>query len=188
MQMSLFTRGRPTVLTRLFPIAMVMALTACASKNPLIDKPASPPAQPVQTKPAATADTTQNIPAPTGTKRWLGIFSPYKLDIQQGNFVSQEMAAQLKEGMTKEQVRFLLGVPLLTDMFHSDRWDYLFRLQKADGQLTTNRLTIQFKENRVTRFESTQLPGEVEYISHISGTKPPAEQPKTAPDAKPATK
>ena len=131
-----------------------------------------------------------NTPAPSRTQRWLGIFTPYKQDIQQGNFISHEMAAQIKEGQTKEQVRFLLGVPLLTDMFHEGRWDYLFRLQKANGQITTNRLTIFFKDNRVVRFESTQLPGELEYISHISGTPPapPKEAPKTAPEAKPETK
>lgn len=118
------------------------------------------------------------------------MFSPYKLDIQQGNFISQEMAAKLKEGMTKEQVRFLLGVPLLTDMFHDGRWDYLFRLQKANGLLSTNRLTVFFKDNRVTRFESTKLPGEVEYISHISGSPPqPAkETPQAKPESKPETK
>ena len=116
----------------------------------------------------------------------MGIFSPYKLDIQQGNFISQEMASRLKEGMTKEQVRFILGVPLLTDMFHDGRWDYLFRLQKAKGELTTNRLTVFFKNNRVIRYESTSLPGEVEYISHISGS-PPAPV-KEAPKATPETK
>lgn len=119
----------------------------------------------------------------------MGIFSPYKLDIQQGNFVSQEMAAKLKEGMTKEQVRFLLGVPLLTDMFHDGRWDYLFRLQKASGELSTNRLTVFFKDGRVARFESTSLPGEVEYISNITGSAPPTnkEKPKT-PETKPEPK
>ena len=141
--------------------------------------------------PAALASiATTPSPPPSFTKRWLGIFSPYKIDIQQGNFISQEMASQLKEGLTKEQVRFLLGVPLLTDMFHAGRWDYLFRLQKANGQITANRLTIYFKDNRVTHFESTQLPDEAAYISHISGTPPtPAkEAPKPTPETKPATK
>ena len=52
------------------------------------------------------------------------MFSPYRPDIQQGNFVSQEMLAQLKVGQTREQVLFILGTPLLTDIFHADRWDY----------------------------------------------------------------
>ena len=52
--------------------------------------------------------------------------TPYRMEIQQGNFVTQEMVAQLKPGMTKEQVRFALGTPLLTDIFHADRWDYVY--------------------------------------------------------------
>jgi len=149
-----------------------------------------------QAAPPAASSTivTQSVPEPTRTSRWLGIFFPYKIDIQQGNFISQEMASKLKEGMTKEQVRFLLGAPLLTDMFHEGRWDYLFRLQKGKGELTTNRISVYFKDNRVIRFESTALPGEVEYISHISGSPPapvkelPKETPKAAPEAKPEFK
>ena len=52
--------------------------------------------------------------------------TPYRIDIQQGNFVSQDMVAQLKPGMSKEQVRLALGTPLLTDIFHADRWDYVY--------------------------------------------------------------
>lgn len=208
MPMSIISsRPLPLMTGVLFLVAAI--LSGCASKNPLMSEPAAKPtvatpaatdapakaapAAPVaqEAKPVAGASAAAlNTPAPSRTQRWLGIFTPYKQDIQQGNFISHEMAAQIKEGLSKEQVRFLLGVPLLTDMFHEGRWDYLFRLQKANGQITTNRLTIFFKDNRVVRFESTQLPGEVEYISHISGTPPapPKEAPKTAPEAKPETK
>lgn len=102
------------------------------------------------------------------------------------------MLSQLRQGMTKEQVRFVLGMPLLTDMFHANRWDYLFRLQKANGQITTNRVTVFFQDNRVLRFENTSLPNEAEYISHISGAPtPPAKVPSPAAPAdktKPETK
>ena len=64
--------------------------------------------------------------------------TPYKLDIQQGNVVTQDMVAKLKPGMTKSQVRFVLGTPLITDAFHADRWDYVYRYQKA-GTLTEER-------------------------------------------------
>lgn len=176
---------------------------ALAASAPAAEKPAATqatasiapsaattPVAPEQATPAPAVLATQSAPAPSGTKRWLGIFSPYKIDIQQGNFISQEMASKLKEGMTKEQVRFLLGAPLLTDMFHDGRWDYLFRLQKGKGELTKNRLTVYFKDNRVIRFESTKLPGEVEYISHISGAPPPPakETPKAMPEAKPESR
>ena len=52
--------------------------------------------------------------------------SPYRIDIQQGNYISQDMVGQLKPGMSKEQVRLTLGTPLLTDIFHADHWDYVY--------------------------------------------------------------
>ena len=105
---------------------------------------------------------------PTGFKKWLSIFTPYKLNIQQGNFVSSEMLSRVQYGMTKEQVRFVLGTPLLMDMFHANRWDYLFRLQKPNGATTTNRVTIFFSGNLVDRIVSDKLPNEKEYLMHIT--------------------
>src|SRR3990170_4201353 len=60
-----------------------------------------------------------------------GCVSPYKIDVQQGNVVSQEMLEKLKPGMTKSQVRFALGTPLIADSFHPDRWDYFYSLKKG---------------------------------------------------------
>ena len=56
----------------------------------------------------------------------------YKIDIQQGNVLTQEMVSQLKPGLTKDQVRFILGTPVLMDMFHANRWDYVYRLRKGN--------------------------------------------------------
>jgi len=56
--------------------------------------------------------------------------TPYRMVIQQGNFISQEMVSQLKPGMSKEQVRYVLGTPLVTDIFHADRWDYIFTIAR----------------------------------------------------------
>ncbi|MCE9639672.1 MAG: outer membrane protein assembly factor BamE, partial [Betaproteobacteria bacterium] len=58
------------------------------------------------------------------------MISPYKIDIQQGNVVTQEMVDKLKAGQTRSQVRFVLGSPLVADMFHDDRWDYIYLLQR----------------------------------------------------------
>jgi outer membrane protein assembly factor BamE (lipoprotein component of BamABCDE complex) len=76
------------------------------------------------------------------------VFSPYRPDIQQGNFVSQEMLNQLKVGQTRDQVKFILGTPLLTDMFHADRWDYPFYLARGNGELTTSRVTVYLQGQR----------------------------------------
>ncbi|WP_082493898.1 outer membrane protein assembly factor BamE [Massilia sp. Leaf139] len=113
----------------------------------------------------AGAQTTQG----TKLQKFLWIFSPYRPDIQQGNFVSQEMLNQLKVGQTREQVRFLLGTPLLTDMFHANRWDYPFYLARGNGELTTSRVTVFFKDDVVERFEGGNLPTEREYIDRIAG-------------------
>ncbi|RJX33070.1 MAG: outer membrane protein assembly factor BamE [Oxalobacter sp.] len=149
-------------------IAVATALSACSS---------TPEPQVETISPSGAVMDSKNTPPPA-PKRWFGIFTPYKIDIQQGNFVSQEMASKLREGMTKEQVRFLLGAPLLNDMFHAERWDYIFRLLKGDGTLTANRLTVFFSDNRLARFESTPLPNEAEYLLHMSGKTPKQEKDK----------
>ncbi|GGX03723.1 MULTISPECIES: outer membrane protein assembly factor BamE [Undibacterium] len=110
------------------------------------------------------------IVKPTGVEKLFGFISPYRISIQQGNFVSQEMVSQLKEGMTREQVRFLLGTALLTDMFHEDRWDYPFRMLKPNGEVISSRLAIFFKDNTVARFEGGNLPTEKEYLAHITSS------------------
>ena len=72
-------------------------------------------------------------------------FKPYRIDIQQGNVVTAEQYAQLKVGMTREQVRFVLGTPLLTDVFHDSRWDYLYRMDKgATREVSSRGLSIHF--------------------------------------------
>lgn len=79
--------------------------------------------------------------------------TPYKIDIQQGNVVTQDMVAKLKPGMTKAQVRFVLGTPLITDAFHANRWDYVYRYQKA-GKLTEERkLALFFDQELLQRVE-----------------------------------
>lgn len=73
------------------------------------------------------------------------IVSEYRIDVQQGNVLTQDMVAQLRPGLTREQVRFILGSPILIDMFHADRWDYLYRLQKGrTNEIETRRFTVFF--------------------------------------------
>lgn len=124
--------------------------------------------------PAAMAGTAAAAEATSGVqtvkpKRFLGFLRPYRPDVQQGNFVSREMVAQLKPGMTQDQVVFLLGTPLLTDIFHADRWDYAFRLQKGNGEITTSRVTVYFKDKLVSHFEGGgDLPTEADYLARIA--------------------
>jgi outer membrane protein assembly factor BamE len=87
-----------------------------------------------------------------GVPRIPGI-TPYKPEIQQGNYISQDLVAQIKPGMTREQVRFLLGTPLLTDIFHADRWDYIYWREATDGKREQRRVALFFADNKVTRME-----------------------------------
>ena len=79
------------------------------------------------------------------------ILTPYRIDVRQGNFVTQDMVAQLKPGLSREQVRFILGSPLLADMFHADRWDYVYRFQPGRGEVQQRSLAVFFKDNKLTR-------------------------------------
>jgi outer membrane protein assembly factor BamE len=83
-----------------------------------------------------------------------GWFSPYRMEIQQGNFVSQEAVSQLRPGMTREQVRFVLGTPLVADPFRTNRWDYVYRrqLENSSGS-ESRRLTVFFENDVVARVE-----------------------------------
>lgn len=68
----------------------------------------------------------------------------YKIDIQQGNVVTQDMIDQLKPGMTRKQVRFIMGNPLITDTFHASRWDYLYSIQPGGRQRYQERVSLVF--------------------------------------------
>lgn len=108
----------------------------------------------------------------------------YKIDIQQGVVVTQEMADQLKPGMTTDQVKFVLGTPILTDPFHANRWDYPFRFQPGRGRIEERRFTVYFENNRLTHFDGDKLPTEEEFAAsrNFATTKiakaPPLGSPK----------
>ncbi len=155
-------------------LACTLLLSGCASwrNQTRPAAPASTDATAVAAdadKAAALANAGAQTTQVSKLQKFLWVFSPYRPDIQQGNFVSQEMLAQLKPGQTRDQVRFLLGSPMIADMFHADRWDFPFYLARGDGELTTSRVTVYFKDNVVERFDGGNLPTEREYIDRIAG-------------------
>ena len=80
--------------------------------------------------------------------------TPHRMEIQQGNFITQEMVVQLKPGMTRDQVRFALGTPLVSDLFHGDRWDYIFVRQRANSpEVERRRISVFFEADKLTRIE-----------------------------------
>ncbi|MDP1651182.1 MAG: outer membrane protein assembly factor BamE [Rhodocyclaceae bacterium] len=77
--------------------------------------------------------------------------SPYRIDVRQGNYVTQDMIARLKPGMSRDQVRFALGTPLVADMFHADRWDYVYRFQPGRGEAQLRRIVVFFEDGKLAR-------------------------------------
>ena len=114
--------------------------------------------------------------------------TPYRMVIQQGNFISQEMVSQLKPGMTKEQVRFVLGTPLVTDIFHADRWDYVFFRESADGKREQRNLSVVFENSKLVRVLGDLMPadGAVRAGGFETQVKPDTKaKPAPKPEAKP---
>ena len=85
---------------------------------------------------------------------YLPNLSPHRMEIQQGNFVSQEMVGQLRRGMTKDQVRFAMGTPLVADLFHGNRWDYVFVRQRVNSrEVEHRRVSVFFEQDKLARIE-----------------------------------
>jgi len=114
---------------------------------------------------------------------------PYRITIQQGNYISQEMVAQLKLGMTRDQVRFVLGTPLLMDVFHADRWDYVYYRQVPGDKREQRNLSVVFEKDKLARVIGDLVPPEgvaPQPTGFVPQTKPAAPA-KAAPElAKPA--
>ena len=84
--------------------------------------------------------------------------APYRMEVQQGNYVTQDMVAKLKPGMTRNQVKFALGTPLIADPFHNDRWDYVYVLQRQGRVVEQRRIVVVFKEDRLERVDGDVQP------------------------------
>lgn len=106
--------------------------------------------------------------------------TPYKADVIQGNFVSKEQIEELQLGMTREQVKAVLGTPLMASLFHVDRWDYVFTLKRQGVEPQSFKYTVFFKNDLLERFAGDTMPSEAEFISKLSnkrklGAVPPLE-------------
>ena len=127
----------------------------------------------------------------------LGIITPYRLEVVQGNVITKEQAALVKPGMSRAQVRDVLGSPLLTDIFHADRWDYVFTIRRQGAAPQSRAVVAIFDGEALKSIETGgDLPGEREFVASIdtekrSGSAPPLtltdEQRKALPAPRPAT-
>jgi outer membrane protein assembly factor BamE len=109
---------------------------------------------------------------------------PYRIEIQQGNFVSSEMLSQLREGMTRDQVKFTLGSPMLVTAFRDDRWDYVFYQRKGSGEIIERKMTVWFNGNTLARWDADPMPSERPAPDPVAA--PAADVPAAAPAAVPS--
>ncbi len=100
------------------------------------------------------------------------LLTPYRIDVRQGNHVTQEMVDQLKAGLSKDQVRFILGTPLLTDPFHAERWDYVYRFQPGRGELEQRRLAVFFSDDKLARVEGDVMGKEMSITRGVVEIEP----------------
>jgi len=108
------------------------------------------------------------LPNVRGADTFLGVITPYRMDIVQGNVVTREQAAMVKPGMTRAQVRDILGSPMLTDLFHADRWDYPFTIRRQGTEPQRRSVVAYFKNDRLDRLDAPELPSEQDFVSAIS--------------------
>ena len=89
---------------------------------------------------------------------YLSRLSVYKLDINQGNYLTQDQVDKVKVGQTRQQVRTVLGTPLLADPFHANRWDYVYEFQRQGRMLEHRQFTVYFVDDRLARWEGDEMP------------------------------
>jgi outer membrane protein assembly factor BamE len=120
----------------------------------------------------------QSLPS---SERLLGIVTPYRIEVVQGNVVTREQIALVKPGMSRAQVRDVLGSPLLTDPFHADRWDYVFTLKRPGAASQARALMVLFDGEVLKSIEGgSELPTEREFVDAIDTQKPPRNPPVLA--------
>ena len=95
------------------------------------------------------------------------LIEPYKVEVVQGNVVTEEQVKLLKTGMTRVQVREILGTPLITSLFHAQRWDYAFTIKRQGAQPLQRHVSVFFENDAFARYESDELPTEAEFTARI---------------------
>lgn len=102
----------------------------------------------------------------------------YRPEVVQGNFVSREQVQSLRAGMPRQMVRDILGTPLVTSLFHADRWDYAFTIQRQGAEPQQRRFSVFFKGDALDRLEGDPLPTEAEFAAKLDTRLPPKKLPE----------
>ena len=118
------------------------------------------------------------LPSVTGEKV-LGVLTPYRVEVVQGNVLTKEMVAKVKPGMPKAQVRDLLGSPLLADVFHEARWDYVFTIRRQGAPAQQRLVVAVFDGDKLKSLDvPDDLPNENEFVAAVNTFKPSGKPPK----------
>jgi outer membrane protein assembly factor BamE len=117
------------------------------------------------------------LPLLSGCSSWEDFSLVHSPDIEQGNIITPEMVALLKPGMSKRQVRFALGTPMLIDVFHQQRWDYLFAVKQRNKPIDIKRYSLYFEGDTLARFG-----GEIEPASDTESSQEKKELLVSVPD------
>ncbi len=111
----------------------------------------------------------------------LGVITPYKVEVVQGNIITREQAAQARPGMSRAQVRDVLGSPLLADPFHASRWDYVFTIRRQGAEPQLRRVVVLFDGEKMASLEAdAELPWERDFVAAIDTFKPSSSAPTLA--------
>jgi outer membrane protein assembly factor BamE len=98
-------------------------------------------------------------------------FGVYKIDINQGNYLSQDMVDKLKPGMTRQQVRTILGTPLVTSVFRDNRWDYIYEFTRQGAMRERRAFTVYFEDDKLARWDGDKMPESVVELNRSAGDK-----------------
>jgi outer membrane protein assembly factor BamE len=105
----------------------------------------------------------------------LGVIRPYRLEVVQGNVITSEQAAFVKPGLSRAQVRDVLGSPLLADAFHAERWDYVFTIRRQGAENQLRRVVVFFKNDKLERMDTGgDLPNERDFVALIDSYRTPS--------------
>ena len=105
------------------------------------------------------------------TDRVFGLVTPYKVEVVQGNVITKEQAALIKPGQTRTQVRDILGSPLLMDVFHADRWDYVFTIRRQGAEPQKRQVVVLFDGDQLKSMQAPELPSERDFVNSIDTFK-----------------
>jgi len=98
--------------------------------------------------------------------------NPYRFELIQGNVITKEQLEVIRPGMSKNQVKEVLGTPLITSLFHEERWDYAFTVRRSGQEIQKKKLAVFFDKEQMLRFESDPLPSEAEFAAAIDIRRP----------------